>query len=55
MVRIDITRDNECPSDCPYYGNRGNEYYEEWCSLPDGKYVIEVKEGKLVKCPLGKW
>jgi hypothetical protein len=56
MVGLIITNANKCPSDCEHYDNYGNGGYQEYCYLPnEGTFHILVKDGKLVKCPLGKW
>ena len=56
MVVIQLDSNNKCPVDCPHYDIiEIHESVYEVCYLPDGKYVIEVKNGKLVRCPLGKW
>jgi len=54
-MRLNITRSNRCPGNCEHYDNEGNGHYAEYCCLPDGTYKIEIKDGKLKDCPLGKW
>ena len=56
LVAIELDLNNKCPVDCPHYVNYEiNDGLHEICCLPDGKYVIEIKDGVLVRCPLGKW
>ncbi len=46
---------NLCPRSCEYFRAERGERLSEYCHLPDGKWVLKVRDGELLECPLGKW
>jgi len=46
---------NLCPRSCQYFRSESGERLAEYCHLPDGNWVLRVKDGELLECPLRKW
>ncbi len=46
---------NLCPRACEYFHAESNEHLIEHCYLPDGEWILKVRDGELLECPLGKW
>ena len=46
---------NLCPRSCEYFSAEAGERLIEHCHLPDGEWVLKVKDEELLECPLGKW
>ena len=55
MILI-LPRTNLCPRSCKYFQlETGEESIVEYCHLPDGEWVLKVRQEQLMECPLGKW
>ena len=55
MVLI-LPRTNLCPRSCKYFQvETGEESIVEYCHLPDGEWVLKIRQEQLMECPLGKW
>ena len=61
---LDLEFPSNCPTDCEFYENEDFDEagLSEWCNFfnsphifDDGEYIMKIKNGKLVSCPLGKW
>jgi hypothetical protein len=51
-----LSRTNLCPRSCKYFEvETGEENIVEYCHLPDGEWVLKVRQEQLMECPLGKW
>ena len=47
---------NLCTQKCKYYREElTKESRAEYCHLPDGTWVLKLKNEQLIECPLGKW
>lgn len=46
---------NLCPRSCEYFHTEHNDHLVERCHLPDGEWVLKIRDGELIECPLGKW
>ena len=46
---------NLCPRHCEYFSSESGERLVEYCHLPDGEWLLKVRDGELLECPLGKW
>ena len=46
---------NLCPRSCEHFSSEASERLKEYCDLPDGEWVLRLKDGELLECPLGKW
>ena len=47
---------NLCPSECEYFQvELSEEKRDEFCHLPNGTWVLKLKNEQLIECPLGKW
>ena len=46
---------NLCPRDCRQFSFESGERLTEYCNLPNGEWVLKVRDGELLECPLGKW
>ena len=46
---------NLCPRSCQYFRVQQNDHLVEHCYLPNGEWLLKVKDGELIECPLGTW
>ena len=46
---------NLCPRSCQYFVTEQGEQLIERCNLPDGEWLLKIRDGELIECPLGKW
>ncbi len=54
MILI-LTETNLCPRSCDQVRVEKGEKLVEYCHLPDGEWLLKVRDGQLTECPLGKW
>lgn len=47
-----IRTHQRCPAQCDH---RMSAASGEYCRLPEGIHTIEIRAGKLAKCPIGEW
>lgn len=46
---------NLCPRSCEYFRTESTHKLNEFCHLPDGEWLLKIRDGELLECPLGKW
>ena len=46
---------NLCPRSCTYFHAEQSDKLLEQCNIPDGEWVLKIRDGELLVCPLGKW
>jgi hypothetical protein len=46
---------NLCPRSCQYFQTEQSDQLIERCNLPDGEWLLKIRDGELIECPLGKW
>ena len=46
---------NLCPRSCQYFKAEQSDQLIEQCNLPDGEWLLKIRDGELIECPLGKW
>lgn len=54
MILI-LSETNLCPSYCEHFRAESSDKLVEYCDLPDGEWVLKIKDRELQECPLGKW
>ena len=58
MILI-LTKSNLCPRECEYFrierGEDSSKDPAEYCYLPDGDWMLKIRQEQLIECPLGKW
>ena len=46
---------NLCPRSCSYFSAEQSDRLIEQCRIPDGEWLLKIRDGELIECPLGKW
>ena len=55
MMILLLGETNLCPRSCSYFSVETGDRLVEKCHIPDGEWVLKIRDGELIECPFGKW